>query len=136
MNDIVIATIQNLIELHRLEEQLEKARTGKTELQTQLDAVRAKLIPNVLGHHDRMRARNKKSIAEVRNGVCTGCHMMVATGIYATLKRQDDIQLCANCGRYLYIAEAPAEPPPAPAPEPGAKPARKKRAKAAKPAAV
>jgi predicted nucleic acid-binding Zn-ribbon protein len=131
MNDVVIATIQNLIELHRLEEQLEKARSGKTELQDQLDSVRVKLIPNVLGHHDRMRARGRKSISEVRNGVCTGCHMLVAIGIFATLKRQDDIQICANCGRYLFIAETPPAPPPAPEPEP--KPARKKRVKTAKP---
>jgi predicted CXXCH cytochrome family protein len=88
-----------------------------------------KLIPNILGHHDRMRARGRKSIAPVRNGVCAGCHMVVATGILATLRRQDDIQLCANCGRYLYIEETPPAPP---AEEPAveeapAKKARKKR---------
>lgn len=129
MNDVVIATIQNLLELHQLEEQLDRARTGKAELQAKIETLRGKLIPNILGHHDRMRARGRKSIAPVRNGVCAGCHMVVATGILATLRRQDDIQLCANCGRYLYIEETPPAPP---AEEPAvdeapAKKARKKR---------
>lgn len=132
MNDVVIATIQNLLELHQLEDQLDRARTGKAELQTKIDIIRGKLIPNILGHHDRMRARGRKSIAPVRNGVCAGCHMVVATGILATLRRQDDIQLCANCGRYLYIDETPAEPPAEAAAAPAAaeappKKARKKR---------
>jgi len=130
MSNIVTETLQNLIELHRLEEQLDRARTGKTALQSQIDEVRAKLIPNILGHHDRMRARGKRSIAEVRNNVCSGCHMTVAIGILATLRRMEDIQICANCGRYLHL---PVEAPPeTPAP---AKPARKKRAATPPPAA-
>ncbi|WCJ58352.1 C4-type zinc ribbon domain-containing protein [Fontisphaera persica] len=130
MNDVVIATIQNLLELHQLEEQLDRARTGKAEIQAKINLIREKLIPNILGHHDRMRARGRKSIAPVRNGVCAGCHMVVATGILATLRRQDDIQLCANCGRYLYIDETPPEPPAeaaVPAGEAPPKKARKKR---------
>ncbi|MCX8154980.1 MAG: C4-type zinc ribbon domain-containing protein [Verrucomicrobiae bacterium] len=130
MNDVVIATIQNLLELHQLEEQLDRARTGKAEIQAKIEIIRGKLIPNILGHHDRMRARGRKSIAPVRNGVCAGCHMVVATGILATLRRQDDIQLCANCGRYLYIDETPPEPPAeaaSAAAEAPAKKARKKR---------
>lgn len=139
MNDVVIQTIQNLIELHSLEDQLEHARTGKTDIQTKVDAVRVKLIPNILGHHDRMRARGKRSIAEVRNGCCTACHMGLAIGILATLRHMDDIQICANCGRYLFLQAAP-EPAPEPAPAPeapkvAAKPARKKRVKVVKPAA-
>jgi predicted nucleic acid-binding Zn-ribbon protein len=113
MSDLVTETIQNLIELHSLEDELSRAKSGKTELQNRIDAVRVKLIPNVLGHHDRMRERGKKSIAEVRNRVCGGCHMMVATGILATLRHMEDIQLCANCGRYLYIVPETAAPEPA-----------------------
>lgn len=130
MNDVVIATIQNLLELHQLEEQLDRARSGKAEIQAKIDGVREKLIPNILGHHDRMRARGRKSIAPVRKGVCAGCHMVVATGILATLRRQDDIQICANCGRYLYLDETPPEPPVEVAPaktEAAPKKARKKR---------
>lgn len=130
MNDVVIATIQNLLELHQLEEQLDRARSGKGELQAKIDLLRGKLIPNILGHHDRMRARGRKSIAPVRNGVCAGCHMVVATGILATLRRQDDIQICANCGRYLYLEPTSPEPAaeaPAAEEEAPVKKARKKR---------
>ena len=139
MSNIVTETIQSLLDLHRLEDQIEETKTGKAEIQSQLDIVRAKLIPNILGHHDRMRARGKKSIAEVRNGVCCGCHMVVATGILATLRRAEDIQLCANCGRYLYIQEAPPAPAAPAGPEAAAaetptepvKAPKKKRAKKA-----
>jgi len=52
----------------------------------------------------------------VRNGVCTECHLRVAIGALADLAHATDIQVCGNCGRYLYLppqeTAAPAVLPP------------------------
>jgi len=68
-----------------------------------------KTIPGVvLTHYDRLMAHGKKGVAIVRNGVCTECHLRVAIGALADLAHASDIQVCGNCGRYLFLP--PNEP--------------------------
>jgi hypothetical protein len=91
-------------------------------VKTAAEKLRAKVPPQVLGHYDRLRARGKKGLALVRdNKVCSECHMQVPIGTVITIMKGEDIQLCGNCGRYLFVAEKstealPAAPAPAPAP--------------------
>ncbi len=59
----------------------------------------------IQGHFDRLRARGKKGVAIIRNGTCNGCYMKVSLGVMVTLRNGTDIQLCGNCGRYLYLPE-------------------------------
>lgn len=128
MSSLSVEIMRALQDLHKVEDEISELKNKelKPELKAQHEALRAKILPAVLGHHDRMRLRGKKSVAIVRNGVCTGCHIMVAVGALNILRRGEDIQLCGNCGRYLVLEE---QAPAAPAPEVEAKPARKKRAK-------
>jgi len=67
--------------------------------------LRGKIPQQILGHYDRLVAKGKKGVAAVRNQVCTGCHMRVPIGVVATLMHDTDIQLCENCGRYLYLSD-------------------------------
>ena len=94
----------------------------------QLIKLRKEVPPPILAHFDRMLARGKKAVAVVRNRHCTSCRMSVPVGTIATLMRDEDIQVCGSCGRYLYLEPIPAavaEPVPAPA-------AKKKRGRPAK----
>ncbi len=116
--------LQNLVKLQSLE--FEK-NTGKAATPA-IAELRGKIPTQILGHYDRLVAHGKKGLAAVRDQVCTGCHMHVPIGVVTTLMRDDDIQLCDNCGRYLYLAEATkAEiPPPAAKPGPAKKPRKSK----------
>ena len=113
--------IQNLLKLQAIEFGEEKGSAKETA------ELRASIPEPILGHYDRLRARDKKGVAVVRNQVCTGCHMRLPIGVVMTLMQDRDIQLCDSCGRYLYLepqtAAAPVEPPP--------KPAKKRRSKVA-----
>jgi len=114
------ATIQNLLKLQSIEFGEEKGS------EKQIADLRGVIPEPILGHYDRLRARDKKGVAIVRNQVCTGCHMRLPIGVITILMQDRDIQLCDSCGRYLYLepqAAAPAEPAPA-------KPAKKRKAKA------
>jgi hypothetical protein len=89
---------------------------GQRNREASMEAAR-KTIPSVaLTHYDRLMAHGKKGVAVVRNGVCTECHLRVAIGALHLLATNGDIQLCGNCGRYLYLppqeAAVPAAPPP------------------------
>jgi predicted nucleic acid-binding Zn-ribbon protein len=96
--------LQNLLKLQALE----FGETGGKNIEAQAAELRGKIPQPVLGHYDRLRARDKKGVAVVRNQSCTGCHMRVPIGLITVLMRGDDIQLCETCGRYLYLPD-PAE---------------------------
>jgi predicted nucleic acid-binding Zn-ribbon protein len=114
------ATIQNLLQLQSIEFGDQKGT------EKQITELRATIPEPILGHYDRLRARDKKGVAVVRNQVCSGCHMRLPIGVITTLMQDRDIQLCDSCGRYLYleIQQAPVQP------EAPAKPVKKRRAKA------
>src|SRR5215469_8522695 len=115
------ATIQNLLKLQSIEFGEEKG-TDK-----QIAELRAGIPEPILGHYDRLRARDKKGVAVVRNQVCAGCHMRLPIGVITTLMQDRDIQLCDSCGRYLYLEiEAPVSEAPAPA-----KPVKKRKSRVA-----
>jgi predicted nucleic acid-binding Zn-ribbon protein len=72
-----------------------------------LATLRAQVPPQILGHYDRLVVHGKKGIAAVRRQTCMACHMNVPLGTVMALKHNEDIQLCGNCGRYLYLDETP-----------------------------
>ncbi len=108
---------QNLIQLQSLE--FGEGKSAKME--SVMAELRAKIPAQILDHYDRLVARGKKGVAAVRGQVCSGCHMQVPLGVVMTLRHGQDIQLCENCGRYLYLpsdvetetAETSAAPKPA-----------------------
>ena len=98
MNDLM----QNLLNL----QSLEFGQSPDPNLDGLIAGLRGKIPPTILGHYDRLRARGKKGVAAVRNSVCSECHMHVPLGTIMTIRHGTDIQLCGNCGRYLYLPEA------------------------------
>jgi predicted nucleic acid-binding Zn-ribbon protein len=113
--------LQNLVEL----QSLEFTGVKNKNVESSLAKLRGKIPPQILGHYDRLVAHGKKGLAAVRDQVCTGCHMHLPIGVVTTLMRDDDIQLCDNCGRYLYLPEATKADVPKPTAKPG--PARRPR---------
>ncbi len=105
--------IENLLKL----QSLEFDGPGEPGAEKQIAKLRAKVPPPVLAHYDRLVARGKKGVAIIRHQVCTGCHVQVPRNVELTLMHDQDLQLCENCGRYLYLPEqteapSPAEPAP------------------------
>src|SRR3954466_879040 len=75
---------------------------GGSRNATELQALRAGIPQGMLSNYDRARARGKKGIAVLRNHVCTNCRMQVPIAVTAGL-RSGTVQVCGNCGLYLYI---------------------------------
>jgi hypothetical protein len=129
--------LQNLLKLQALD----FGETTAKNVEAQTAELRGNIPQPIIGHYERLRIRGKKGIAVVRNQVCTGCHMHVPIGQINMLMRDEDVQLCESCGRYLYLpdpaetealalvetAKAAAKLAPKPAAKPAAKP-RKRRA--------
>jgi hypothetical protein len=110
--------MQKLLKLQTLE----FGETPAPRIAAAIEELRGTIPPLILGHYDRLRVRGKKGLVAVNNQVCAGCHMHVPLGVILTLKHGQDVQLCENCGRYLYLPQE-AENYPVTSP-PLAKPAR------------
>jgi predicted nucleic acid-binding Zn-ribbon protein len=104
--------------------ELYEVETDKTSDAARIAELRAFIGEQILGHYDRFMAKGKKPVAAVRNGVCQECFIRLSTGAAAKLLHEDDISLCEQCGRYLYLEETPVE-----IPLPAEKKPRKKRLK-------
>ena len=96
--------LQNLLKLQALD----FGETTAKNVEAQTAELRGNIPQPIIGHYERLRVRGKKGVAVVRNQVCTGCHMHVPIGQINMLMRDEDVQLCESCGRYLYLPD-PAE---------------------------
>jgi predicted nucleic acid-binding Zn-ribbon protein len=128
MKSYIHDMVSRLLELHALEERLatfRKSRENTGDVKALMESLRGNMPVTLLIDHDRLRSRGKRSVAEVRHGVCSGCHIALAIGNVHELKT-GSLRRCGNCGRYLYVVEEDNEPAPAPPP---AKPHRNAREK-------
>jgi predicted nucleic acid-binding Zn-ribbon protein len=102
--------VRRLMELHGLEERLAALKSdpdGRMNAGALIESIRANLPVGVLVVHDKFRAKGKRSVAEVRNGVCAGCHLALGIGNVAAI-RSIELRGCGNCGRYVYVVEEEA----------------------------
>jgi predicted nucleic acid-binding Zn-ribbon protein len=138
MNEPTGKTLKRIVELHSLEDILNtfsQQKVKTSEVTAQIEALRAQIPAKMLRQHDHLRLRGKRSVAEVRNGVCSGCHMQLATGVLPALLRGAALQTCDHCGRLLYIAPPSPQPTDAPLVQPpatDAKPAKPAKSRARK----
>jgi len=78
-----------------LEQQRTQALTGRDELAV-------KVPRDVLSRYDAIRTRRATGVAEVRDGICQGCRMAVRPMQYIVIQREEGIERCSHCQRYLY----------------------------------
>lgn len=107
MKNLVDDTVARLLELQSLEERLEEFRRDHekcADVLALIESLRANLPVTALINHDRMHKQGKASVAAVRHGVCSGCHLTLAVGNVHAL-RAGTLHRCGNCGRYLYLGQ-------------------------------
>jgi len=61
--------------------------------------------------YDRLaqRSRDGIAVAEVVNGACSACYMHLRPQVQLNVKKGDEIILCENCSRILYLPKREAE---------------------------
>lgn len=105
--------LDRLLKLQLLEsDEAALDETAENQIQKQIAEVRLQIPLPILNHYDRLVARGKKGVAAVRHQTCTGCHVQVTRAMVMNLMHGDDIQVCENCGRYLYLSETDASASP------------------------
>jgi predicted nucleic acid-binding Zn-ribbon protein len=108
MKSYIGEIVRCLLEMHALEERraaLPQDRTERANAEALIESLRSNLPMNVALAHDRLRAAGQRSVAEVRHGVCTRCHMTVPLEMLAALRLSESPARCENCGRFIYLVE-------------------------------
>ena len=77
----------------------------KPEDEPKVLTLRERVPAAILAHFDRLIAHGKKGVAIARNGACGECHLRLPSGTMAALAYTNEVHLCDNCGRYLYLPE-------------------------------
>jgi hypothetical protein len=93
-------------------------------LNTEREALRPLIEPDVLVRFDRLCGSRGTGLARIENKQCTGCRMGVRPQTWNQL-REGELLTCDSCFRLIYW-----DPSMAPAPEPDAKPKPKAKRKA------
>jgi len=97
MNEIM----RKLFELQTLEFDT----TLRPDTEERIAELRLTIPLPILSHYERMGTRGKKGVALVSHQTCTGCHMRVPLGVVLNLNHGNDVFLCDNCQRYLYLPD-------------------------------
>ncbi|MDO8543886.1 MAG: hypothetical protein Q7S40_25870 [Opitutaceae bacterium] len=119
--------MRKIIELlHAAQATLLKHAPGTAEHRLALQRLRAQIPAPILAHYLRLVEQGRSGVALVRHGVCSSCHIRVASGLVAALVKPEDVHLCDQCGCYLLLPEEEI-PPPHAAPPPVVEPRRRGR---------
>ncbi len=96
-----------------------------------IEQARRGVPTSILGHHDRMVQRGKRSLAIVQNGVCGACHLKLPIGRRKRMADGHVLDVCDHCGVFLEWTESPASSTTAVQSPSGEKPKRKSSRKKA-----
>lgn len=96
-------------EIKHLQDARQKALDEREHLQAQRKAVAADLSAPVLALYERLRSyRGGTAVAEVRDGLCTACNVLLRPQAYNEVRSNDAVLTCENCSRILYYVEPAA----------------------------
>lgn len=95
-----------------LNKQLDQYNKKLDDLKSKETKLSSKLDQEILFKFQRIIQRNSEGIVAVKNGVCTGCHMILPAQFANIVRTGENIMFCPYCSRILYyeeIAEDEAE---------------------------
>ncbi len=100
--------------------QLQKRSAEYEERQRSLEKHRVetakRVDPGLLGKYENIRRRRAGiAVAPVVGATCRGCNRNIPPQLGIVLARADSIEICPNCQRIIYSAEAVNPPSPSPA---------------------
>lgn len=103
MKGFIEDTIKRLHELNRLEDRLctIQAYDDANNVRVLVESLRASVPITFLIHHDGLRAKGSRSIAEVCNGNCSCCQIKLSPTILRALESYEELKKCEKCGRFL-----------------------------------
>ncbi len=98
-------------EINSYNEKLDDLKSQEDKVTKNINKIYAKeenaelKAQEILFKFQRIIQRNSEGIVAVRNGVCTGCHMILPANFANEVREGEDINFCPYCSRILYYEE-------------------------------
>ncbi len=90
-------------EVSRLEALRKESEQTRAQLQARREELTKALSEETLRLYEKLRkARNGMALAEVRDGLCTGCHVRLRPQAYNDVRSSELLLTCETCSRILY----------------------------------
>ena len=89
-----------------LNKELSKYDSELASLKKDEDKITPDLDQEILFKFQRIIQRNSEGIVAVKNGVCTGCHMILPAQFANLVREGDSINFCPYCSRILFYEES------------------------------
>jgi predicted nucleic acid-binding Zn-ribbon protein len=100
-----LAATKKLVE-EELKELAERAKAIEArigDLKNERTALVEPIDPTTLSLYERlMKSKGDSAVVLMEAGICTGCHVKVVSGTLQSLKADENITQCEQCGRILY----------------------------------
>jgi predicted nucleic acid-binding Zn-ribbon protein len=97
--------------LAAFEREFADAKSAYEVLSAKREAALATLPPDWASTYDRLaqRSRDGIAVAAVVNGSCSACNISLRPQMLVNVRRSDEVIVCENCSRILYIETEPKE---------------------------
>jgi hypothetical protein len=93
-------------EIARLESEQKADEDERHRLRTRRDQIQDGLSESTRNLYQRIRqARRGMAVAEVREGLCTACNVLLRPQVYNEVRTNEVLLTCENCGRIIYYVE-------------------------------
>lgn len=63
------------------------------------------LVPQIRSRYRRLAGRTERAVVPVIGGTCYGCFVSIPTAVASDSERNEEINHCDNCGRFLYVID-------------------------------
>lgn len=89
-----------------LEADADVRRRDLAELLAVRDSLVEKIDPVILKDYEFIKTKARGiGIVEVKECICSGCHMNIPPQMYNELHRGDELKICPHCHRMLYVIQ-------------------------------
>lgn len=107
MEEMIKAQENDIVESRKtLDGQLDNLKAELVNLNNQENEIIPGLDQEVLFKFQRIIQRNSEGIVAVKNGVCTGCNMILPAQFANEVHEGDSILFCPYCSRILFYEES------------------------------
>lgn len=73
------------------------------QLIARIDELKQDLPSGMRSRLERFAKTGGRAVVPVINGICYGCFTAIPTASMSELGRNDNVNHCENCGRFLYV---------------------------------
>jgi len=93
-------------EIARLESERKADDEERVRLQARRNQIQDGLSESTRNLYQRIRqARRGLAVAEVREGLCTACNVLLRPQVYNDVRTNEVLLTCENCGRIIHYVE-------------------------------